>query len=77
MSGEEKKIKAWCESRTKDNSRVVDEKLCLMKGEKELVMDEGIDGRGQKRRGKEAQQKSLLYIIVISLLALILKKKAG
>lgn len=35
---------------------MVDEKACLMKGEKELVMDEGIDGRGQKKReGGSAQ----------------------
>lgn len=39
-----------------------------MKGEKELVTDEGIDGRG-----KEAQQKSLFYAAVISLLGLMLK----
>lgn len=67
MAGEKKGVKARCESRTKDNWKVVDEKACLMKGEKELVMDEGMDGRGKKRRGKEAQQKTLFYVIVISL----------
>ena len=48
----------------------VDEKPCLMKCEKELVMNEGIDGKGKKKRGKEAQQKSLFYVTVISLLGL-------
>lgn len=48
---------------------MVDENACLMKGEKELVMGEGIDGRGQ-RRGEEAKQKSLFYVMVILLLDL-------
>lgn len=33
-----------------------------MKGEKELVMDEGIDGRGQKRGGKEAQLTEIFVL---------------
>ncbi len=63
MAGEKKKVKAWRESRTKDKSEVVNGKPCLMKGEKELVTDEGLDGRG-----KEAQQKALFDAVVISLL---------
>lgn len=40
-----------------------------MKGEKQPVMDEGMIG-GQRRRGKEALQKCLFYVMAISLLYL-------
>lgn len=44
------------------NSEAGDVKACVMKGEKELVMDEGIDGRGQKRGGKEAQPTEIFVL---------------
>lgn len=40
------------------NSEAGDVKACVMKGEKELVMDEGIDGRG----GKEAQPTEIFVL---------------
>jgi len=41
-----------------------------MEGEKKQFMDEGITGRRWTRKGKEGQQKSLFYVLIITLLCL-------
>lgn len=46
---------------------MVYEKACLMKGEEELVMDEGINKREQIRKEREARQKSLFDVMGMSL----------
>lgn len=55
--------------RTKNNFSVENESSCLMKGEKEPVMDDGMMV-WQRRKGKEALRKSLFSLKSISLLHL-------
>lgn len=58
--GEEKVKKR--ESGTKNNLAVVDEKPCLMKGEKELVMDkENGPQSAEKRRGGCSAETLFMY----------------
>lgn len=66
---EKEKVKTQCESGKENNFSEQDKSPCLMKDEKQPVVDEGMIG-GQRKRGKEVLQKCSFYVMAISLLYL-------